>query len=313
MLAAKSTKTSLLDLSIDEIRQIAWLYMNVNSFQEDMNNTDFLRRAYLADKELLVKFLTDDDMIRCLSLETINFILEMLEDSLSELFDDDKISRYIVLKHQLPIEFLERYATILPLYHAEHQLSITPEFYSKYHSLFDDEAFWGHFASNHTSDFNTWATYNDGELVDKVFDNSVTRYFTKAKLIEHNMMVPNFYDNVVNEQRIMAGDPCSDGQRSYAIWLRKYRRTYNDQTGYPTWGQLLELFEKHPRMNHDGYIDWLFNRVVRDEFDEDDVSISLEIDVQQVDEDEYEYEYGEKERHEDDDEEEESCEEMLHD
>ncbi|QXO12215.1 hypothetical protein pEaSNUABM44_00554 [Erwinia phage pEa_SNUABM_44] len=259
MLAFKSDKTSLLDLSVEEIRRLAWRHMDFSDFEDEINDKKFLIRMRLADKNMFSYILTRDEVC-FLNKETIGFMLE----SLGSDFTEEVNANMFRDNAQYPIEFLERYNRNIPMYHVEHQKCITPEFLSKYKNRMDLSNFWSRFSRNHdVSTYAVWANYNDGEFRSDMEEYCVTRYYTAAQLASCGMTAPEYYNNIMNEQRVMSGDPCSDGQRSYAIWLRKYRRTFKDETGYPTWDQLLQLFEQHPRMNNNGYIDWLFDRAVR--------------------------------------------------
>lgn len=261
MLTIKSEKTSLMDLSINELSNVAWEYLEVEEFVDDLNNPNFLARMmYGKNKEVLASLTKCD-----------NFIAYVPEAFLAKMIDARKIqtehfkigTSMFYDGKQYSIEFLTKYADHIELYHVEYQKSITPEFLEKYHNEIDVSSFWSRFDRTFgIENLKHFATYKNGMFLEEIQESEAIRYLTISDLESLGMPVPDYYHNVMTEQRVMSGDPCNDGQRSFSIWLRKYRRVSNNPTGFPTWNDLLELYKKYPRMNQHSYVDWLHDRAV---------------------------------------------------
>lgn len=261
MLTIKSDKTSLLDLSIRDLRNVAWEHLRLRDFEEDFKNPKLLGRLKYIGNDLLVNFSYNDVFLMNCPEEFIEAMIIARIKNGERRFCLDSSMFYD--RKQYSIEFLTKYAEHLPMNYAEHQKSITPEFLDRHYDRMDTGEFWGNFGDSVGMDkLSEFLTYSNGRFKDEMLDSSLMRYCTKDDLIALNMTVPNFYDNVMTEQRVMSGDPCNDGQRSFSIWLRKYRRVNNDPNGFPTWNDLLELYKKYPRMNQHGYVDWLHHRAV---------------------------------------------------
>lgn len=261
MLTIKSDKTSLMDLSINDLQNVAWEYLEVEDFLDDLKNPNFLARMmYGKNKEVLDSLCEHD-----------NFLVHAPEEFMAKMIDARKVkyehfklsTMMFYDRKQYSIEFLTKYAEHIEMYHVEHQKSITPEFFEKYHDEIDVSSFWERFDRTFgVEKLKEFAKHKNGMFLDEINDSEVIRYLTICDLENLELPVPDYYHNVMTEQRVMSGEPCNDGQRSFSIWLRKYRRVSNNPTGFPTWNDLLELYKKYPRMNQHSYVDWLYARAV---------------------------------------------------
>ncbi|AFC21965.1 hypothetical protein GAP32_505 [Cronobacter phage vB_CsaM_GAP32] len=273
MLTIKSDKTSLLDLSIAELRRVAWKHIDVREFLDELADPKLLTRLmYGSGKQILVEMTSYDQYLRYCHEDTIAKMIDAMI-ALGNTYIIDSSMFYD--GKQYSIEFLTKYADYIALNYVERQKSLTPEFVAKYSHKMDMEDFWMRFDRTiGISNIKQFIDYNNGMFRDEIMDSEILQYCTRSDLISLDMEVPDFYDTVMTEQRVMSGDPCNDGQRSYAIWLRKYRRVFNDPEGFPTWNNLLELYKKYPSMNKNSYVDWLYSRAVHNseeyvsEFDE---------------------------------------------
>ena len=260
MLTIKSSKTSLLDLSIYELANVAWEYLEIPDFVEELSNPKLLTRLmYGSNKKILADFTEHEPFLMYCS----EFTISKMIDAYLEVYQVDELrldSCMFYNNKQYSLEFLEKYKQYIRLYHVDRQQCLTPEFVAKNRNEMDTNEFWANFSTVIGNErLREFIEYNDGELKDDIMHSRAIRMLTANQLIELGLPVPDHYNTVLTEQRIMSGQPCNDGQRSFTIWLRKFRRTTNNSTAYPTWNELLELYKKYPRMNNDGYIDWIFS------------------------------------------------------
>lgn len=261
MLTIKSDKTSLMDLSINDLQNVAWEHIDVEEFIEDLKNPNFVARMmYGKNREVLSTFCEFDNFLTHAPEE---FMVKMIEAKKTKNSHFKLSTMMFYDRKQYSIEFLTKYADHIEMYHVEHQSSITPEFLEKYHDSMDVNTFWERFNRTFGNDkLKDFAHYKNGMFLEEIQASDVIRYLTISDLQNLELPAPDYYNNVMTEQRVMSGEPCNDGQRSFSIWLRKYRRVSNNPTGFPTWNELLELYKKYPRMNQNGYVDWLHSRAV---------------------------------------------------
>lgn len=263
MLTIKSEKTSLLDLSINELRDVAWDYIDAKQFVDELKDPKLLTRLMYGKNKEIFSVIFDSENISFMLYAPNEFLAKMI-DALKEKGEPFTLSSHIFSKRQFSLDFLNKYADNLNLYHAERQESIDVNFLDKYYDRLDISSFWEHFHKNSTTErIKEFVLFGDGKYKEDMTNFGAIKFLTADELNSIGLEVPEYYNNVMTEQRVMSGDPCSDGQRSFSIWLRKYRRVHNDPTGFPTWNQLLELYKKYPRMNNNGYIDWLYSRAVK--------------------------------------------------
>lgn len=261
MLTRISDKTSLLDLSLAELKIVAWRYLEESEdYQDELSNKVLLNRLFVAAPDVLASwinlsnilyYINEECLIRCIDA---NYKIGNREFKIeTSMFHNEQ---------QYSLEFLENYKQHIHMDYAEHQHCITPKFLDENSSIMDVDNFFDHFARNKGVDaYQEFYNYNDA-FREYLENSDVLEYATIEDCERIGITPPENLYTVMNEQRVMSGDPCGDGQRSYSIWLRKYRRVNNDPEGYPTWNDLLVLYKKHPRMNANGYVDWLKERAV---------------------------------------------------
>lgn len=257
MFSVKSEKTSLLDLTINELRNVVWNRIDDEEFVEELKDVKLLTRIKEADIEIFK--VSHIPNLEYYGQEAIEFVL----DSLMSVGYSKTLPSAIFDKNQFPIEFLEKYEKLLPLYYIEQQQCITPEFYDKHHEEMDTSRFWERMFGNDLDRIRKWSSYDNGKFHEKLMSSSAIRFLPAKSLSELGLDVPNYYNNVISVQRIMSYDPCSDGQRAFSVWLRKYRRVYKDETGYPTWDQLLTMYADNPRMDNGSYMSWIHQNVLK--------------------------------------------------
>lgn len=260
MLTIKSSKTSLLDLSIKDLSNVAWNFLDVHEFADELSNPKLLTRLmYQSNKKILADMIEEEKYLMVCSEPTISKMIDAYLEVYPE--DDLRLDGCMFYdEKQYSLEFLQKYKKYIRLYHVEHQKCITPQFLAENYDSMDTNEFWANFSTViGIEKLPEFITYNNGELKNEIMKSKAIIHVPKKQLIELNIDVPAYYDTVLTEQRIMSGQPCNDGQRSFMIWLRKFRRTTNNSTAYPTWNELLELYQQHPRMNHNGYIDWIYS------------------------------------------------------
>lgn len=281
--------SNLIDLPVELLHKVEWEYMDLCDFIEDFNNIIMLERLAEVYKDVKEDhiFLKLFEIAHHLDDETLEFITAHL---VGIDYPDLSIGGSVFYDgRQLPREYVEKYADYMDLYNVERQGWIDPEFFEKYEHRMDVSSFWGNFNTYHTfENMKEWFMYSNGKYVPTMMEYGVCNNITAQEFTELGIPVPDCYNTVITAQRIMSGDPCNDGQRSFAIWLRKYRRVYNDPDGFPTWGNLIELCKKHPRMNNDGYVDWIHSRALFNS--EEEVSnypTELQINVRRIDDDDY--------------------------
>lgn len=287
--AERIADTELLDLPIETLRKVEWDYMDLYDFSSEFNNEILLQRLADVFKDVKENHIFHKlfDIGNLLEDSTLEFIT----DNLIEIgYPEFSINGSIFYDgRQLPREYVEKHASRIDMYNIERQGWIDPEFFEKYEDRMDVGAFWNVFGEYRTfEDMKVWFTFEDGKYVQTMMEHGVCNKVTAAQFTEIGLPVPECYNTVITAQRIMSGDPCNDGQRSFAIWLRKYRRVYNDPDGFPTWDNLIELCQKHPRMNNDGYVDWIHSRAL---FNSEQVvstyPTELGINVRRIDDDDY--------------------------
>lgn len=263
MLTRISDKTSLLDLSFADLKSVAWDRLDYSDEQivKEIGNPVILNRllhtapAVLAEwnsHSYILTHLTEEGLERIITanLKVGNTRFEL---STSMFHDRKQYSKDFIVRNKKHIDYN----------YIEHQQWITPDFLYEHRNEMDVENFFDSFASNKgIAAYEEFNTFMDGHWSSKLDQSDLLCYATIEECKQLGITPPASLYAVITEQRVMSGDPCGDGQRSYAIWLRKYRRVFNDPEGYPTWDHLLQLFKKHPRMNSSGYVDWLRHRVV---------------------------------------------------
>lgn len=263
MLTRISTKSSLLDLSFDDLKQVAWELLDYDDQQiinEIINPVIHNRLLHTAPKILAEWYnqnsiITHFDEAGLERIITANIKVGVSRFNLSCIIFNDR--------KQYSKDFIVRNKEYIDYNYIEHQEWITPDFLYENRDLMDVSNFFDCFASNQgISAYEEFNSFMDGVWSSKLDQSDLLCYATIDECKELGITPPANLHAVITEQRVMSGDPCGDGQRSYAIWLRKYRREFNDPNGYPTWDHLLQLFKKHPRMNSNGYVDWLRHQVV---------------------------------------------------
>ena len=261
MITLKSEKTNLMDLSFEELRNVAWEAIDADSFAKEINNPNFIARVMYADKNILVQLSKNDDFI---AISNEYMISKMLDVRLLNENNFKLSSSMFQDRKQFSLEFIEKYINNIHINYLEYQSCITPEFLDIHYDRMDVDEFWDNFFSTIGAERAAqFVTYKNGQFCDLVMSSESLRYATAEDLTTLGLPVPDYYNTVMTEQRVMSGEPCGDGQRSFTIWLRKYRRVFNDPKGYPTWNNLLELFKRHPRMNQHDYVEWLFERALK--------------------------------------------------
>jgi hypothetical protein len=259
MLTIISEKTSLRDLSISELRRVSWNNIDPSEFTEDLNDTNFLARLSYANKVKLVEMVDWGD-----------FVVEMNEDALMMLISAHKqlysrtrfqlSSRMFETDKQFSLEFLTTNARYLYLHGSFSQDCVTPEFVEEQSDYINYGHFFEHFLRRNDIDkLRPFITYKNGMFLRWISSSRSVRYMNREMLNHLNFPVPSYQDTIITEQRIMSGQPCDDGQRSFTIWLRKFRRVTGRVNDYPTWDEMLSLMKSHPRLNNNGYVDWIYS------------------------------------------------------
>ncbi len=286
MFAEISEKTSLLDLTINELSRVIWNDVNL----EELTNPVLLNRFKLLGDGFLSYAI---ERISDSTGETIQFSTEQYHEYVLPSYlsayesASDKNKAAVVstsfFKYQHPIDVLEKYAAVLPLYYAEEQESLTPEFVEKYADRMDMHRFLLNLRKSGFQRLKTFLTYKDGHYDKYVQDINILKFCTKDELTELGREIPECYDYIVDEKRIMSCDPCKDGQRSYYVWLRKYRKVTGTD-GYPTWNDILEAYKKYPKMNASDCVGWIYDHVLdeRDIMDSPDKLSITEISAYEV-------------------------------
>lgn len=270
MLSILSSKESLLDLSINELRKISWRSINISEFEEELKNEILIERMRLAYKDYKVEL----DTLTTFSCDWMPtqhraMYFEFITKVNNEF--TGRISEYAFYPNQqYSPEFMAKYITKDTIeyekYYAK-QKWVTPDLFDKFVvelSYFRPDMFFSEFTSVEDEmggfTFAEWYTMKDGKYKSYIDRYSeVFRYAAPSDLEQKGIPIPDHYSTVLTEQRIMSNGPCDPGQRAYAVWLKKYRRSSGDKTGFPTWGQLMELFKKHPKMDRHGYVGWIFD------------------------------------------------------
>lgn len=268
MLTIKSEKTSLADLTIAELRDVAWYHLDTDEFVEDLNSIKFLSRLRYADREALAEFYDWGSYLKHMDEEALQMVInaKTFESPRSRWHLDNDIWRH---ERQFSLEFLTKNAKRLYLNHAVNQTCITPEFVEMFSRELNLNHFFDHFVGTRdVEQFRLFSTYKDGMFMRYIMQSRNMRYLTREALTELGMSVPDYYDTVISEQRIMSGQPCDDGQRSFTIWLRKFRRVTGRVNDYPTWNEMLTLMKSHPRLNGNGYVDWIYGRCLENSAEE---------------------------------------------
>lgn len=260
--AERLEQTELMALPISVLPNIEWECMDLDDFTDEFRNPKMIRRLKYACRDIKSKHIFSRLLRNLPHNYDVDQIIDMV-NHLKEIGHEPVVIGATMFnnKRQFPREFIEANLDSIEMYHIENQGWIDPEFFEKHSGNMDRDNFWEQFGRVRTPEqIRYWYEYNNNQYVETMTYNNVFEQFTVQQLNEIGIPVPDYYNTVITAQRIMSGDPCHDGQRSYAIWLRKYRRVYNDPDGYPTWGHLMELCHKHPRMNNDGYVDWIRSR-----------------------------------------------------
>lgn len=252
----KLENTSLLDLSFDELRNVSWKMINIYDFVDEIFSPTFLTRLNYADPSVLADFLNWTEFLTHGTEYAISKCIDASIALNKPIFELDNAMFY---NTQYSREFLEKYEDYIPWYYAENQQSLTPELVDNHYGLMDTTCFFNNILKNHNIEsVKEFINYQNGKFKNDVLSSYSLRLLTKTKLNELGIDAPEYYNTVINEQRIMSGEPCNDGQRSFIIWLRKYRRITKTDN-YPTWNELLEFYEKYPSMNQSEYINWIYD------------------------------------------------------
>jgi len=260
MLTVTSEKTSLRDLTIAELRRVAWHHIEPSEFVEDFNDLNFLARVNYAARRTIAEWIDWGSILNVMEEPALEFVISSRKQASprsSFHLDSDIWSN----GKQYSLEFLTNNARHLYLDHAHQQLSITPEFLEKFEHQISYNRFFDRFLQARDSDvLREFLMYKDGMFRRFIMQSRSMRYLNREALEDLNQPVPDYYDTVITEQRIMSGQPCDDGQRSFTIWLRKFRRVTGRVNDYPTWNEMLTLMKSHPRLNQNGYVDWIMGR-----------------------------------------------------
>lgn len=297
MLAIISEEKSLLNLSVNDIRKIAWKHLNLTDFVDELNDLKFLERFHYASCiKFQEQFLTEilSEHMYLFNETSLQFIIDKIYSTRNNFYIP---SSMFYNSTQYSLEFIVKNEKHLSMYHIEKQKSLTPEFVYEHQNDMDMNGLWDALSENPDMEkIKEYVNFNDGFFQNDIKDCGVFKFMVAEDLNNIGMTVPDYYNNIIHPQRVMSGDPCNDGQRSYSIWLRKFRREFNKPDEYPTWNELLCLYKKHPRMNHNGYIDWLYGRAAKN--DDDDIksySTQLTIDVTAISQYDEECEVDEEE------------------
>lgn len=263
MLTRISDKTSLLDLSFADLKMVAWEHLDYSDEQilNEIRNPTILNRLLHTAPQVLAEWNTNHHLIDLLSEEG----LERIVTANIKIGNRDFMFSTAMFheSRQYSKDFIVRNKAHINYNHIEHQKWITPDFLYEHRDEMDVDNFFENFAINKgIAAYEEFNTFNDGYWSSKLDQSDLLCYATIEDCEKIGITPPANLYVVMTEQRVMSGEPCSDGQRSFSIWLRKYRRVFNDPAGYPTWDHLLQLFKKHPRMNSSGYVDWLRHRVI---------------------------------------------------
>jgi hypothetical protein len=262
MLTEKSEKTSLRDLTIAEIRRVSWRNIDPSEFVEDFNDLTFLARVNYADPGVVANWVDWGGILSVMHEAALEFVISSKKQRARQRrfqLDSDMWSSQV----QFSADFLKRNARYLYLNGAVYQRCITPEFLDEFRDQISYNHFFDRFLQYRDGDealLHDFLVYKDGMFRRWIMQSKGMRYLTRAGLESMNQPVPEYYDTVIDEQRIMSGQPCDDGQRSFTIWLRKFRRVTGRPNDYPTWNEMLTLMKSHPRLNHNGYVDWIMGR-----------------------------------------------------
>lgn len=259
MLTVTSEKTSLRDLTIAELRRVAWNRINPDEFVEDFNDLNFLARVNYASRRTIAEWVDWGSILRVMDEPALEFVISTRKQvSRSRFYLDSEVW---CSEKQYSLEFLTKHANHLYLNHAHQQKCITPEFLEKFRDHINYSHFFDQFLQSRNTDvLREFLLYKDGLFSRHIMQSRGMRYLNREALKELNQPVPDYYDTVITEQRIMSGQPCDDGQRSFTIWLRKFRRVTGRPNDYPTWNEMLTLMKTHPRLNQNGYVDWIMGR-----------------------------------------------------
>ncbi|UYE98944.1 hypothetical protein XbC2_549 [Xanthomonas phage XbC2] len=259
MLTVTSEKTSLRDLTIAELRRVAWEHIDPSEFVEDFNDLNFLARVNYASRRTIANWVDWGSILCVMNEPALDFVISTRKQvSRSRFYLDSEMWGY---EKQYSLEFLTKHAKHLYLNGAHQQKCITPEFLEKFEDHINYSHFFERFLQTRDIDvLREFLMYKDGLFRRYIMQSRSMRYLNREALEELNQPVPDYYDTVITEQRIMSGQPCDDGQRSFTIWLRKFRRVTGRPNDYPTWNEMLTLMKSHPRLNQNGYVDWIMGR-----------------------------------------------------
>jgi len=259
MLTVTSEKTSLRDLTIAELRRVAWHHIDPSEFVEDFNDLNFLARVNYASRRTIADWVDWGSILGVMDEPALEFVISTRKQVSRTRFHLD--TDIWCNDKQYSLEFLTKNAAHLYLDHAHQQLCITPEFLEKFENQISYSRFFDRFLQSRDSDvLREFLFYKDGLFRRFIMQSRSMRYLNREALEDLQQPVPDYYDTVITEQRIMSGQPCDDGQRSFTIWLRKFRRVTGRVNDYPTWNEMLTLMKSHPRLNQNGYVDWIMGR-----------------------------------------------------
>lgn len=259
MLTVTSEKTSLRDLTIAELRRVAWQHIDPSEFVEDFNDLNFLARVNYASRRTIADWVDWGSILSVMDEPALEFVISTRKQVSRTRFHLD--SEIWGSEKQYSLEFLTKHANHLYLDHAHQQKCITPEFLEKFEDHISYSRFFDRFLQARDTDvLREFLLYKDGLFRRYIMQSRSMRYLNREALEDLNQPVPDYYDTVITEQRIMSGQPCDDGQRSFTIWLRKFRRVTGRANDYPTWNEMLTLMKSHPRLNQNGYVDWIMGR-----------------------------------------------------
>lgn len=259
MLTVTSEKTSLRDLTIAELRRVAWQHIKPSEFVEDFNDLNFLSRVNYASRRTIAGWVDWGSVLSVMEEPALEFVINTRKQvSRSRFLLDSDIW---CNEKQYSLEFLTKNAAHLYLDHAYQQKCITAEFIEKFKDQINYSRFFDRFLQYRDFEaLREFLMYKDGLFRRYIMQSRSVRYLNRETLEALNQPVPDYFDTVITEQRIMSGQPCDDGQRSFTIWLRKFRRVTGRMNDYPTWNEMLTLMKSHPRLNQKGYVDWIMSR-----------------------------------------------------
>lgn len=269
-----STKTDFNDLTIEEWSKVY--------FDSAVLPFDFVLTSEMIDRIILagridILFIClkefDISLIHCTEQDYDKFLGLVKEEFPGSKHFASSIM-WASATNQFSIEFLKKYKDCIGVCNIHNQKSLTLDFVyenlnSIYAETFFDETYFDYIDSDILEDetrsllLKDALNYKEGVFEKYIFPNNFDLAEIAQEEFEEKIgIVPKYFSTVIDEHRILSGEPCNNGKRSYLIWLAKFRRIKQDPQAYPTWGELYTLSQEHPLMDRSGYIAWIWDNVL---------------------------------------------------